>query len=285
MNVMISCLYVIEDQSIRVKNDLSQDAKLKQRREAEDKLSERVNSILNESRTSFELMVSSGNVREKILEKSRDLNAQLIIMGRSKPKAANKKQIGSLTKHILTKSQVPVISIGRFNMEARENIVVPLDVFKPIGNQIICAIDTAMLLGATVTVISVMELGKLSLRPVYLKRLQEIRQMLRGLNIDCDTHLLISEKSVAEEIVLFSRRLDSAMILLMTGYKNSANASSMGSVARGIIAMSELPVQCLNPNCTSRTLLYKSANFNTPISFSWFAMKDHLINNKQEFEA
>jgi nucleotide-binding universal stress UspA family protein len=91
MNVMISCLYVIEDQSIRVKNDLSQDAKLKQRREAEDKLSERVNSILNESRTSFELMVSSGNVREKILEKSRDLNAQLIIMGRSKPKAANKK--------------------------------------------------------------------------------------------------------------------------------------------------------------------------------------------------
>ncbi len=83
LNAMISCMYVIEEQRLLQAGTTSREARLKQRREAENKLSEKVNSILNEVKIPFELIVTSGKVHEKILEKSVDLNAQLIVMSKS----------------------------------------------------------------------------------------------------------------------------------------------------------------------------------------------------------
>ena len=284
LNAMISCMYVIEEQKLRTNNPKNREAKLEQRRDVEIRLSEKVNSILSEAKTPFELIITHGKVHEKILEKSMDLNAQLIIMSRSNTGDIGKKRIGSITKHIITKSQIPVITIGRYKIVNRENIIVPLDVFKPIGSQVIFAIDTAMLLGAAVTVISVIEKEMLSLRPVYLKRLKEIRKLLRDIKIDCNSHLLTTRNTVPEEILSFSRKLDSAMILLMTSNEIKANGSSIGSVAKGIIAESELPVQCINPNCKSRNLSDKSGNFYKLDSWSWYSLKDHHIKNQQELE-
>lgn len=280
MNAMISCMYVIENQNTSA--PISGEAKLKQRREAENRLSLKVNSILNEVKTPFELIITSGNIKEKILEKSKDLNVQLIVMSRSGSGEIGKNRIGLITKHIITKSQVPVITIGRYIYANRENIIVPLDLSKPIGSQVICAIDTAILLGAAVTVIGVIENEMISLRPIYLKKLEEIRLLFRDINIDCNAHLLTTQNSVPQEILSFSRKLDSAMILMMTSNEMRANGASIGSVAREIIAKSEFPVQCINPKCKPRILLDKSRNFNKYNSLFLSSLNGKLINNQQE---
>ena len=284
LNAMISCLYVIDEQRLHVSRQTSREARQKLRREAENKLSEKVHSALRDSKTPFELIVTSGKVHEKILEKSVELNAQLIILSKSNTGDHRKKRIGSGTKYILTNARIPVISLGRNRIVNRENIIVPLDLFKPIGSQVVCAIDTAMLLGAAVTVISVIEKEKLSLRPVYLKRLKEIRLVLRDIKIDCNSLLLTAQESVADEILSFSRKSDSAILLVQTNTSTKAKDPAIGSVASELILKSGIPVQCINPNFECRKLVDESGEFIKASSLSWFSLKDHLINNEQELE-
>jgi nucleotide-binding universal stress UspA family protein len=174
--------------------------------------------------------------------------------------------------------------MGKNKIENREHIIVPLDLFQSIGNQVICAIDTAMLLGAAVTIITVIEKEKLSLRPVYVRRLKELRLLLRDINIDCNSHLLTAQESVAEEILSFSVKFDSAMLLLATNNSMQANDLSIGSVARELIAKSGIPVQCVNANYACRKLVDESGNFIKAGSLSWFSLQDHLINNQYELE-
>ena len=285
LNAMISCLYVIEDQKFQSNKHANREAKLKQRRDVENQLSEKVNSILNGSKTPFELIVTSGKVSEKVLEKAVDLNAQLIVLSKSNSTESGKKRIGTCTKHIILNAQVPVILTGPCKMENRTNIIVPLDVFKPIDSQVICAIDTANLLCATVSVITVIEKGKLGLRPVYLKRLNEVRGIFLDNHIQCNSHVLTANYSIPETILSFSRKVDSGLILMKTGNKIKPKASYISEITKEIFVKSELPVQCINPKYKSRHLSGTSEHGYNLNALSWSSVKDHLISNQQELEA
>lgn len=112
MNEMITCLYVMEDHEQASNWDVTFEAKNKMRREAEQNLSVRVNKILSgEHSTEFEIIISSGNVHLKVLEKAIDLDARLIVMGESNSSKVPGKRIGSNTEQILLKSPIPVITI------------------------------------------------------------------------------------------------------------------------------------------------------------------------------
>lgn len=286
LNAMVSCIYVIETRNVSGKKNEARNAIQAQniRRDAEYRLSKRVNHILNGAKTPFELIITSGKVRDKILEKAVDLNVQLIIMSRSNPGGGEKKRIGSITKHIVLKSLVPAIIVGKYETGNREHIIVPLDVFKPFGSQLTCAIYTALSLGATVTVISVIEKGMLDLQSDYLKKLKDIRLLIKDLHIDCNTQLLIARDSVPEEILSFSRKLDSAMILLMTANEMKSKGTSIGSVAREIIARSELPIQCINQNYKSGKHLEMARNGHKTDSLYLFSLKDHFSSTQEELE-
>lgn len=284
MNAMVTCLYVMEDQKVRSNKPGSAEAKHMQRRSAENRLSEKVNSVLNGSKIPFELIVSSGKVHEKILEKAVDLNVQLIIMCKLHSSEDRKKRIGTTTKHIISNAHVPVIITGRQNTENKTNIIVPLDIFKPIGSQIICAIDTANSLCAAVTVVSIIEKEKVSLRPEYLKRLNEVRLMLRDHHIHCNSHLLTGHSSIPEDLLSFSKKVDSGLILMLTSNERRSKVASISSITKEIFIKSELPVQFINPNYKSKNLPDKSEIHYKLNSLSWSSVKDHLINNQQELE-
>ena len=284
MNAMVTCLYVIADQIIKSKRPAGSDAKLFQRRYAENQLSEIVNSVLNGSKTPFELIISSGKVHEKILEKAMDLNVQLIIMGKPHSSEDKKKSIGTTTRHIISNAHVPVIFTGRHNTEHRTNIIVPLDIFKPIGSQIICAMDTANSLCAAVTLVTVIEKEKVRLRPEYLKRLNEVRLLLRDNHIHCNSHVLTARTTIPEDLLSFSRKVDSGMILLLTRNERRSRGSSISAITKEILMRSGLPVQCINPNYKSKNLPDKSEPNYKLNSLSWSPVKDHLINNQQELK-
>lgn len=117
MNDMVSCIHIIEDGG----GIETGETRRKQRREAEQRLSEKVNSILSQGKSiEFEIMVSSGDVCQKILEKARDLHVRFIMMGMSYPNRDRNASGGTKAEQILEKSLVPVIF---FNGSAAERIV------------------------------------------------------------------------------------------------------------------------------------------------------------------
>jgi nucleotide-binding universal stress UspA family protein len=252
-NDMISCIYVMEEEGLTSEKKPEEKNELRKRRDAENKLSEKVHSVWKaEDKIPFELIVTSGKVYKKIVEKAVDLNVRLIIMGSSGCLYNKKSSIGRNTKKILLKSHVPVITL-RSNHSADDSyIIVPVDLFKPFGNQIKCAVDMARLLGAGVCVLSVIERGMLGLEPVYKSRLRDIRQLLRDMDISCTSRLQLAQSTVAEEILSFANRIDSGLILIMSQHETEKGSSKLGSTAREVIVNAEVPVQSISTNFVSR---------------------------------
>ncbi len=266
---MISCMYVMQEYGLMTNSLANNEIKRKMRRDAEYKLSERVHSVLkSEDSTAFELIITSGKVDQKILEKASDLNAQLIIMGRSNSRGLKNRKIGSNTKYILTHAQLPVITVSENRFAENNYLVVSLDLSKPVDYMVACAIDTARLLHAGVILISVIAKEMASFEPHYRARLKEIRQFLRAHQIKCNSHLLFAHNSVPEEILAFSNRIDSAVILMMTRLENDSRRSKIGSTTLEVIAHSKVPVQCINPGYNPSFLIDDLSRTNLPDSLS-----------------
>ena len=267
---MISCMYVMEEHGLVTDSLANNEIKRKMRRDAEYKLSERVHSILkSEDSTAFELIITSGKVHQKILEKASDLNAKLIVMGKSNSRDIINRRIGSNTKYIIAHAHIPVIAMSENRIAEKDYVIVSLDISKPVDTLVKCAIDTARLLDAGVVLIGVIEKERASIEPVYRAMLKEIRQILIAHNIKCNSHLLFAQNSIPEEILSFANRIDSAVILLLTRLENDSSSSNIGSIALEVIANSKVPVQCINPRYTPSILIDELSRTNLPDSLSY----------------
>lgn len=266
---MISCMYVIEQHGLPSDSVEDYEIKRKIRRDAEYMLSERVHSILkSDENTAFELIITSGKAHQKILEKASDLNAKLIIMGRSNSREMKNRRIGSNTKYILTHAQLPVVTISENRFADNIYLIVSLDLAKSVDTMVKCAVDSARLLQAGVILISVIEKEMASFEPHYRARLKEIRQILRANHINCNSHILFAHSSVPEEILAFSNRIDSAVILLMTRLEKDSRRSKIGPTTLEVIAHSKVPVQCINPGYNPSFLIDDLSRTNLPDSLS-----------------
>jgi nucleotide-binding universal stress UspA family protein len=266
---MISCMYVMEEYGLLTDSLANIEIKRKMRRDAEYKLSERVHSVLKaDESTAFELIITSGEVHQKIIEKASDLNAKLIIMGRSNSRGIKNRRIGSNTTYILTHAQLPVITLSENRFAEDHYLVVSLDLSEPLDTLVKCAIDTAQLLHAGVVLISVIEKERVSFEAAYRARLKEIRQLLRAHHIKCNSHLLFAQRSVPAEILAFSNRIDSALILMATKVGNESGSSHIDSTALKVIANSSVPVQCINPRYAPSFLMDELNRTNIPDSLS-----------------
>lgn len=251
-NDMISCIHVMEEEGIRPHLQVGERADIRKRRDAETRLSEKVHSILKpDDKTPFELIITSGKVYEKIVEKAEYLNVGLIVMGISGSQDNRRPRIGTNARKVISKSHVPVITVKNKRISDDNYIIVPVDLFKAFGSQIQCTIDTARLLNAGVCVLSVIHRDMLSLEPECRSRLKEIRHLLGAENISCTTRLLLAQSSVSEKILSFSNRIDSGLILMLTHQGNGSGSSKLGSITREVIANAQVPVQCVHPDYIS----------------------------------
>lgn len=248
LNATLSCVYVIESQALKAEGNLYDESKHKLRREAENRLSENVNSVLlKEDKVPFELIITSGVVHEKILEKSIDLNAQLVVMGKSDSTSKNGSSPGSNAKKVIASSMVPVITISDQRIDKRKRLILPIDLDAPYNDQVIWAIETALLLEVSVSVVAVVKKEKSGLRPVYLKKLKDIKSLFISNTIVCNTNLLELNSSISREIISFSNRVEYGIILMMMRQEKNVESPDLGSVAADILLRTEVPVLFINP--------------------------------------
>ncbi len=282
-NEMISCIYVIEDYEDDHGRLTPMENKHKIRREAEQELSERINSVLNKDyNIDFELIITSGKVSEKILEKAMDLNVEMIVMGKSNSSKHKRRFIGSNTRHVLAKSQVPVITTCGQRFITTGKIILPLDLSKPINLHVSSAADIAKKLDTPIIVISVIEKSRIRMTPLYRKRFKDIKLLLTDIGIPCDTTLLVNHSSVSNEIVSFSNRVDTGLLLLITKNETDHHRLTMSSTVREIISSSEAPVLSLNPISSSNITKEDSTQINESNPLAWFMLKSRLMNYQKE---
>lgn len=278
LDAMISCIYVIEEKGLLTDKITGDELKHKLRREAENKLSERVNLILNkEEKVPFELIITSGKAHLKLLEKSIDLNARMIVIGKFNSSQKRTTRIGSNVKRIVSKSLVPVVVVNKQRFGNRKHLILPIDLETPYNDKLNRAIEIALLFGALVSVLAVIEKERSSLRPVYLKKLNEIGRSFSEKEIVCHTHLLENQTTISSEILTFSDSFEHGIILLMTHQEKKSDRPYLGLIETEVLARTEVPVLFLNPRNTNRLSMYNSNQQNQPVYPSGFPMEDHII--------
>ena len=278
LNAMVSCIHVIEEQGLLADRNTSYESKHRLRREAENKLSERAHSILNmEDKIPFELIITSGKVHHKVLEKSIDLNAQIIVMGRSNSTQKRSQKVGSNAKKIVSISLVPVITVTGQRIDTRKHLILPLDLEAPYIDQLNWATDTALLLNASVSVITVIEKEMSSQRPVHLKKLKELSCLFSEKDIECNTHLLENQSTISREIITFSNRTEFGILMLLTRQKKNAASPYLGSIATEVLANTEIPVLFIHPKSQIRFSMNHAHQSNNPSNPSRIPLEDHFI--------
>lgn len=247
MKEMISCLYVIEDQEQTAIIEVDFESKHKIRREAEQRLSMRVHEILSkEHQTEFELIITSGKVHQKVLEKARDLDARLIVMGKSDSFKNKKKTLGSNTQQILLKSPTPVITVYDSGKNGISNLVLPLDLNESNTYPLKHAIEFAFKFPVNIIVVSILPNGMKSLHKIFQDKLDHIINIFKNLKIPCEMQLIAEKTSITEDIISFMKNIDDGFMMMMTKELSAKEKEAIGTCAQELIVKSDIPVFCLN---------------------------------------
>lgn len=269
MGGMVTCLYVNEAPDLITSQLLSNNLSTRIRRLAEDTLSMKANEILNgDKKSQFEIIVTSGKVHHKIVEKARDLNPSYIVMGNSDSFDPENSQLGSNTTKVMTRANIPVLTVNSTKLYEYDSILLPLDLSKPVEKKAKKAVEIAQTLGVKVNILSVLHTALTNLRSQYSNRLNEIKQFFDSEGVSCDVQLKIAKNSISGEILSQARKLKAGMIMMMTQQETKYTAHFIGSTVREIINESEFPVMSITPEVKTDLMPDSSiwANILNPIN-------------------
>jgi nucleotide-binding universal stress UspA family protein len=269
MHGMITCLHIIEDPGYIIGGFISREVGDRIRREAEQRLSVVANRIIDDKKIPFEIIVTSGKVHRKILEKAVDLNASLIIMGRSDSRDTNRNAIGSNAIKVITSAGVPVITISGTRFPEQMNMLLPLDLSKPVGSKLAKALEIARLLNAKVSVLTVLGTLQAGLEQTCRQKLEEIKRFLDQQGIISAAELVMSDNAVPKEIISYASANKTGMIMVMTQQERNITDFFIGSTAQEIMNKSDLPVLSIIPEDQGREPPESSSmgNLIDPLSF------------------
>jgi nucleotide-binding universal stress UspA family protein len=269
MHGMITCLHIIEDPGYIIGGFISREVGDRIRREAEQRLSIVANRIIDDKKIPFEIIVTSGKVHRKIMEKAVDLNASVIIMGRSDSRDMNRNAIGSNAIKVITSASVPVITTTGTRFPEQMNILLPLDLSKPVSSKLAKAVEIARLLNAKVSVLAVLGTLQGSLEENCRQKLEEIRHFLEQEEITSVADLVISDNPVPREIISYASANETGIIMVMTQQERDITDFFIGSTAQEIMNKSDLPVLSIIPEDQGREPPQSSSigNLIDPMSF------------------
>ena len=248
------------------------------RLESEFKLASKVNGILSGIEgVSFELIVTSGRVYRKILEKASEMDIDLIIMGRSDTVDSTKPLLGSNASKVIERSDIPVLTIKSRENNSNRHVLVPLDLSAPVGLQLAKTIEIAKLLNAIVTIFTILHSSDTSLEASYRGRLMEIKKLFSEYGIFCRAKLMFTERKVADKIASCLARYHADMLVLMTQNESGIAELSLGTVATELICKSEIPVLSFTPLIQKEVFPYSSISENISSPIKQYDPNDQLI--------
>lgn len=278
VNSMITCLHVLDFHALIGGGLFTREKEQKVRLEAELKLASKVDAILSgRDSVLYELIVTSGKVYRKILEKASELDTDLIIMGRFDTLDSKKPVLGNNVKKVIERSSIPVLTIQDTQNHPFRHMLVALDLSVLVSLQLAKTIELAEKLNAMVTVVTILYPGGSRLESAYKKRLIEIKNLFAQYEIFCRVKLIISDKNVADQLLSCSLRYHPDMLVLMTQEETETADLSLGSVANELVCRSEFPVLTMTPVIHKELYPFRSlfGSINDPIKR--YDLNDQLI--------
>jgi nucleotide-binding universal stress UspA family protein len=246
-NSEILLLHVLDDWS--VKNIFW--GNKPQELEIEKKLQETGEKYCSSEGIGFKVMVSYGNVSEKVIEVSKNSNIEIIVMGVNTSGSFKKKLVGNTALEVVKESSVPLITIkGTKHNKGCRNIVFPLDLSEESTQKITNAIDFAKKGNSAIRILSVLFTTDDFLINKLTKQMEEVRSIIESNDIECTAELIKAikeEETTAQVINDYAHKVEGDLIIIMTQQEKNIKESFLSSTAAEIITSSDVPVMSIIP--------------------------------------
>lgn len=211
----------------------------------------KLNDLVVKARTESGLEVSSrletGKAYIKIVEVANEINARMIIMGRSGTIA--KKRLGSNTFHIVAKAPCPVITVKHYNEKFTfKNIVMPLDLTKKTAEQTAMAIALGRYFNSTIHMVSVLSGNVFLQRSRIYSKMVKVDKEITKQGV-ATTSKILPKSSVPEftQIMNYATDLNADLIMMLVRQDETVSQYYIGKVAQHIINESKIPVLSMIP--------------------------------------
>ena len=221
----------------------------------QNKVKSKLNQISSDMHFKYnidiEVMVAKGKVYNQIIEVSKMISTDLIVMGTTgSPKEGFKKFIGSNAERVVRLAQCPVITIKGQNLRnGCQNIILPLDLEKETREKITYAIEYARYWNATIRLVSVLLDDNQQNKNVLIKNLNQAEKFIKDAGVSCTAELVTGNKKVTlgDFVFNYAKENDGDLIMIMTKKEELSLSQNISVTARYIINNSEIPVMSIRP--------------------------------------
>ena len=221
----------------------------------QNKVKSKLNQICEEIQSKYkidiEVMVSKGKVYNQIIDVSKMISTDLIVMGTTgSPKEGFKRFIGSNAERVVRLAQCPVITIKGQNLRnGCQNIILPLDLEKETREKITYAIEYARYWDATIRLVSVLLDDNQHNQNVLIKNINQAERFIKDAGVSCSAELVSGDKKVTlgDFVFNYAKENDGDLIMIMTKKEELSLSQNISVTARYIINNSEIPVMSIRP--------------------------------------
>jgi nucleotide-binding universal stress UspA family protein len=215
------------------------------------KLDEFAELISNKELVFIETMIVKGKVLDKILSISREISASFIVIASNNTDKFVSKVVGSTALRIVKEAECPVIIIkGDDHRNGCDNIILPLDLSKETKQKVAYAINFAKLFNSKINVVSLITTSDEYTVNRIEDQIQKVKREVVANGVECSTDLIYSSNKNEEfvkNLLKYSDEILADLIVIMTQQENEIREYFIGSLAREIIAKSNIPVMTIVP--------------------------------------
>jgi nucleotide-binding universal stress UspA family protein len=195
--------------------------------------------------------IEKGNIVDTILQKAKELDVKMLVMGTTGSSDIRKKIIGTNTLRVIKEASFPVLSIKNIiPPKSYKKIVLPLDLTKETTQKVKHAIKFAKFFDASIHLISVVTTENYIIHDTLIFKLEQTSRQIEAEDINCTTKVEFESNSpskVANKILNYCYEISADLIMIMTQQETKLKSFFIGSLASEIVNKAKLPVLSINP--------------------------------------
>lgn len=199
--------------------------------------------------------IEKGKIYSKIIEVSKEINAQFIVMGThsSDQEGEQGRRVGVNTARVVRSAKCPVISVnGSQVYTGCRNILLPLDLTKESRQKVTMGIEIARYYGAGIKVVSAFtqKNEKTEAAKLYQQG-EQVTTFIASAGIDCTFEVIElkdDDKTYVPSVLKYAEEQgDIDLIIISANQEVGLVEYFVGSLSQDFIRLSEIPVMTVIP--------------------------------------